>query len=148
MIEIPPQSLVAPYQSCTMSLSAAVQNSIGNANNIAVTLASVALSIFLVLVVHRANIYRNAKISTTSDKLELSMKNHELSDEGAELVLDVIHEIINIIPSLESTAAIQKYIRFEQKKKQILEGKKDDVAHGGDSVKDILVGAVVDALSG
>jgi hypothetical protein len=149
MIEIPPQPLVAPYKSCTMSLSAAVQNTIGNANNIAITLASLALSIFLVIAVQRANTYRNANISTTSDKLELSMKNHELSDEGAELVLNVVHEIINVLPELNSMPAIQEYIRFEQKKKDILkDSEKEAVQNGGDSVKGLLADAIVEAIVG
>ena len=115
---VPPASLVAPYKSCRMTLSAAVLNTIGNANNIATAIAGLFLSIFLVYSVRTVNKntrLKNEKIRSTSDKLEQQIESIQINSESIDNLLSVVEEILKESKDAHKSDAAQKYFEHKQK---------------------------------
>ena len=115
---VPPGSLIAPYKSCRMTLSAAVLNTIGNANNIATAIAGLLLSVFLVYSVRSVNKKTNLKqnkIRSTSDKLDQQINSIQINSEGIENLIFVVEELLKESKDAHKSDAAQKY--YEHKKK-------------------------------
>ena len=115
---VPPGSLIAPYKSCRMTLSAAVLNTIGNANNIATAIAGLLLSVFLVYSVRSVNKKTNLKqnkIRSTSDKLDQQINSIQINSEGIENLIFVVEELLKESENAHKSEAAQKYYEHKQK---------------------------------
>ena len=115
---VPPASLIAPYKSCRMTLSAAVLNTIGNANNIATAIAGLLLSVFLVYSVRSVNKnthLKESKIRSTSDKLEQQINSIKVNSDSIENLISVVEELLKETKDAHKSEAAQKYYEHKQK---------------------------------
>jgi len=126
-MHITPVPLIAPYTTCRFTVAAAVQNTIGNANDIATTIAAIILAVFLGVSVQVFNSYGTTcysrdcqsceqpngkdekRIKTTSRKLEEATGQIEvLSEAVIELAKTLHKEDMTTIKELEETSLALK----------------------------------------
>lgn len=102
--EKPPTPLSAPYKTCQLTMSAAIQNTIGNANNIATAIASFILSIYLGYFVSLRNYNMQSKsIMSTSEKLDYQITVHN----------ETIKRLDNLAGAT-STAEFNAFLAYEE----------------------------------
>ena len=109
---VPPASLIAPYKSCRMTISAAVLNTIGNANNVATAIASLFLSFFLVYSVRQVNkvtLKKECKIRSTSDKLEQQIESIKINGNDIDNLRLLVEELLKESKDAHRSAAAQRY---------------------------------------
>ena len=143
----PPTPVIAPYFTCRMNMNAAIQNTIGNANNIATAIASVVLSIFLGLAVARVNNRKTTTIDTqivsTSEKLHAQTVAQKMFEKSTHLMTKAL-KAVAIRTGSQYVEEVEEFLAFEEKRRQKIEAMKIAKAKNL-SMKELLKMSLVDA---